>query len=116
MAHTLAIAMPLKRRRSPYDAIDPAQLIARDWLALSRSRLANERTLLAYIRTALALAGLGAIVAKWFEHDAALAAAIVMVAAGVLTGLLGVLRFATEERRLRPLERRAETDDHPGPG
>ena len=102
----------MKRRRSPYDAIDPAQLIARDWLALSRSRLANERTLLAYIRTAVALA----IVAKWFEHDAALAAAIVMVVAGVLTALFGVLRFATEERRLRPLERRAENDDHPGPG
>ena len=51
------------RRHEPYDDIDPDTLIARDWLALSRSRLANERTLLAYIRTAVALAGLGAIVA-----------------------------------------------------
>lgn len=93
------------RRRTPYDAIDPEHLIARDWLALSRSRLANERTLLAYIRTTLAMVGLGAILAKWIDHPAALVGGIVLAILGTLALLIGVLRFVQEDRRYRRLTR-----------
>lgn len=91
------------RRHEPYDDIDPNTLIARDWLALSRSRLANERTLLAYIRTSLSMIGLGAILAKWIEHPSALVGGIVLGGTGVFVLIVGGVRFVQENRRYRRL-------------
>lgn len=93
-------------RREPYDDIDPDTLIARDWLALSRSRLANERTLLAYVRTSLSMIGLGAILAKWIDHPTALGGGIVLAAAGVVVLAVGLVRFVQENRRYQRLTRR----------
>lgn len=90
-------------RHDPYDTIDPDTLIARDWLALSRSRLANERTFLAYIRTSLSMIGLGAILAKWIEHASALVGGSVLAGAGVVVLFVGGLRFVQENRRYRRL-------------
>ena len=91
------------RRHEPYDDIDPDTLIARDWLALSRSRLANERTLLAYIRTGLSMIGLGAILAKWIEHPSALVGGVALAIGGVAVLAVGLLRFVQEDRRYRRL-------------
>jgi putative membrane protein len=91
------------KRRTPYDDIDPEQLIARDWLALSRSRLANERTLLAYIRTSLAMIGLGALLAKWIDHPSALIGGVALATGGVVVVGVGLVRFVQEDRRYRRL-------------
>jgi putative membrane protein len=42
----------------------PAKLSLTDWLALERTRLANERTFLAYFRTAFALLAGGLTIAR----------------------------------------------------
>ena len=47
-----------------YAKCDPNDLIIRDLLALDRTNLANERTLLSYMRTALGLAAAGAVIIK----------------------------------------------------
>jgi putative membrane protein len=39
-------------------------LIVRDWLAIERTKLANERTLLSYYRTAFGLLGTGVTILK----------------------------------------------------
>lgn len=44
-----------------YDNVDKDKLIIRDYLALDRTKLANSRTLLAYIRTAAAVFAAGII-------------------------------------------------------
>jgi putative membrane protein len=46
-------------------SLSPEELILRDHLALDRTRLANERTLLSYLRTALMLLVAGASAVKF---------------------------------------------------
>jgi len=91
--------------------------------ARAREHLANERTLLAWVRTAIGLMGLGFVVARFgiFLKQVALvagtdagreplASAVIgtaLVAAGVLAGALGAVRFSRarsqiERGRFRP--------------
>ena len=71
-----------------------------------RDHLANERTLLAWQRTALALVGLGFVVDRFaFEGsaDRTLAGTLVglgMIVAGGLTAIVGVYRFVRVEREI----------------
>lgn len=77
-----------------------------DRSAAIRDHLANERTLLAWQRTALALVGLGFVVDRFaFEGspDRTLAGTLVglgMIVAGGLTALVGVYRFVKVEREI----------------
>jgi putative membrane protein len=69
-----------------------------------RYLLANERTFLAYVRTALSLqvAGLGALQFLTQSHDAVrYALGVGLVAAGSYTGLSGHLRTRRNERAIR---------------
>lgn len=66
----------------------------RDDLAVTRTRLANERTLLAYVRTSIMLAASGATVIKFFgEQSLAIAAGWSLIVASGGVALLGVRRF-----------------------
>jgi len=61
----------------------------------ARDHLANERTFLAWVRTALAVVGLGVLVGKLIESDGVLAELIglAMVAFGAGMLLYGIVRF-----------------------
>jgi putative membrane protein len=82
-----------------------------DRSAAVRDHLANERTLLAWQRTALALVGLGFVVDRFaFEgsSDKAIlgtALGLAMIAGGGLTALVGVIRF-------RRVEAQIDADDY----
>ncbi|WP_226389645.1 DUF202 domain-containing protein [Penaeicola halotolerans] len=69
------------------------EIILRDYLALERTRLANERTLLSYIRTALYLlvGGLALIQIEGFENVKWIG--IVCFVASAWTFVLGFVRF-----------------------
>jgi putative membrane protein len=69
-----------------------------------RYLLANERTFLAYVRTALSLqvAGLGVLQFLTHGHDAVrYTLGVLLVLAGSYAGLAGYLRFRTNERAIR---------------
>ena len=73
----------------------------RDSLALVRTDLANERTLLAYGRTALMVAATGVTLMKFYpESTLVRTTSWPLVALGILIALLGVIRFARLQRRL----------------
>lgn len=69
-----------------------------------RYTLANERTFLAYIRTALALDVSGLAIAQFFHRSLGnlrLLIGIVLVTLGVLVALLGYRRWRSTERAMR---------------
>jgi len=80
-------------------------LTLRDHLAIDRTTLANERTLLGYGRTALALAVVGASTVKIFSSPALIAAGWSFVAGSMAVLLIGLRRFWQMSRRID--ERRA---------
>lgn len=90
------------------------KLILRDHLALERTRLANERTFMAYIRSALYLL-IGGLALLQLQGHGDLAwvgiTALVLAAAFIL---VGVLRFLKLKQQLSsyydPLERDGEDD------
>lgn len=70
------------------------QLVLRDELAIDRTRLANERTLLAWIRTALMLLVSGITLFKLFEGTMLMEAiGVTLIPTGFLVAGLGVRRY-----------------------
>lgn len=77
------------------------ELILRDYLALERTRLANERTLFSYIRTSLYLltAGIGIFQIESISRLDGLA--WVCVVAGIFLFILGLIRFWLMKKHLK---------------
>lgn len=95
----------------PEDASNPNELILRDHLARDRTKLANERTLLAYIRTAFMLFVAGPAALKVFKDTPSVVfTAWLFIAVGILVGLFGVWRFVSMRRRIDRRRARAEND------
>ncbi|QDT12862.1 DUF202 domain-containing protein [Planctomycetes bacterium K23_9] len=70
-------------------------------LALVRTALANERTLLAYGRTALMVSGTGVSLFKFFDETLMIQfAGGGLFALGLAVGLIGLLRFMRLHKRL----------------
>ncbi|MGI8999169.1 MAG: YidH family protein [Candidatus Limnocylindria bacterium] len=70
-----------------------------------RDHLANERTLLAWVRTAITIIGLGFIVGRLVTSAGAgtgwaIAVGAILVLAGAATVLAGLRRFVTVEREI----------------
>ncbi len=87
----------------------PSDTEIRDLLALDRTHLANERTLLAYVRTALALAGAGAGLIQFFDTSTSQTTGWILIGSGVAGLLVGIWRFLVVRRHLsaRPGNRTA---------
>ncbi len=84
----------------PYSRFKREELILRDYLAADRTTLANERTLLAYIRTSVALAAAGGSLIHFIDSWVAnvVGGLLLVIAAGILG--LGLRRFIWYKRRL----------------
>jgi len=78
---------------TPYERFKKSDLILRDELAIDRTVLANERTLLSYVRLAITLiiAGISIVhfaMEKWFETIGFLCIPI-----GIIAGIYGCRRY-----------------------
>ncbi len=88
----------------PYSKINPDDMILRDHLAYDRTILANETTLLAYLRTAMALLAAGATLFRLFPDDTFFQVlGMIMLILGVLIAGTGGYRFFAMTKRLRIL-------------
>ena len=84
-----------------YDSLTRDELILRDHLALDRTRLANERTLLAYLRTALMLMVAGGTAVKFInESHAVIVTGWLFIVLGAVVGLIGAWRFIAMQRAI----------------
>jgi putative membrane protein len=94
-------------KTEPYTQFENNALILRDYLAADRTALANKRTLLAYVCTALTLAATGAALIHFFGS------AVVEVVGWVLVVLaIGILAMGGQSY-LRMRERLAKIVDTP---
>ncbi len=75
-----------------------------DRLAISRTGLANERTLLAHVRTALALAAGGVGLVQIFTSPTVVALGWALIPASAIVLIVGVVRFQRARRALRDAE------------
>ena len=85
---------------SPYRRFRQEEMILRDYLASDRTSLANERTLLSYIRTALAFMISGASALHFLSGLATDVLGGILIAAGVVTLIVGAWRYVWYSRRI----------------
>ena len=87
------------------------EVILRDYLAIERTRLANERTLLSYIRSSLylLLGGIAFFQLKEFPNFNYLA--IVALVFSALFFLIGIFRFILLKKSLKRLYYMTEQND-----
>ena len=81
------------------------KIILRDFLALQRTKLANERTLLSYTKFALYLAGGGVALIKIDYLRPLRLLGYVALACSALVLVVGVIRFVQLNRQLREFYR-----------
>ena len=94
-------------RSKPYQRFLREELILRDELAIDRTLLANERTLMAYIRLSITMviAGVSIIhfaMEKWFETIGFLCVPI-----GIAAGILGWIRYQRMDLEIREIRNRS---------
>ncbi|WP_423127839.1 YidH family protein [Gaoshiqia sp. Z1-71] len=93
--------MEEKKEKQKYEFDNKEKIILRDYLALERTRLANERTVFAYIRTSLYLL-LGGIAFLQLEDFGRLKwLALLALIFSVLLLLIGILRYYQLKKKLK---------------
>lgn len=80
-------------------------LTLQEHLAIHRTLLANERTFLAYIRTALALFIAGASLIRFFDDPLAHIAGIALIPFGLILFVIGTVRYHYMKREISNLQK-----------
>jgi len=83
-----------------YARFSPEELTLRDVLAIDRTAAANERTLLGYVRTALALVAAGAATVHFFDSFLSHAAGWILIASVVPLLFTGTRHYLQRRRDL----------------
>lgn len=85
---------------------EPTDISLSDRLAVERTAMANERTLLAYIRTSLALLAAGFTILKFFTSNGMHMLGYLLIPAGVVTLMVGLMNYSEVRARLSAMLRR----------
>lgn len=101
----------LLRFKYPFSHHD--RLILRDHLALERTRLANERTLMAYIRSSLYLIIGGLALTQVKGHGDLYWIGFMALALSVIFAVIGIIRFHTLRRQLSSYYLPLDSDEEP---
>ncbi|EKD86976.1 MAG: hypothetical protein ACD_37C00089G0014 [uncultured bacterium] len=94
-----------KSKNNPYKSFTKEQLILRDHLAIDRTVLSNESTLLAYIRTGLAVIAAGATLVHFFIEIYVQITGGIIIIAGILILILGYKRYRNMDKSIKEIER-----------
>ncbi|MFL0164047.1 YidH family protein [Candidatus Clostridium helianthi] len=76
------------------------KMILRDFLAADRTHLANERTLLAYMRTGLGTFALAISLIKLFDTNFTYVLGIIFIALSVISIILGIYRYKKINKKI----------------
>ena len=95
-----------------YYKVDPKELLIRDHLAADRTALANERTLLSYIRTALASGATGFGLIKLFENLDSIPIIVIgwiLIVVAFIILIFGIYRFFKFRKQISTLNKEIVT-------
>ena len=93
---------------SPYSRFEASELILRDELAIDRTLLANERTLLSYLRSGIALAIAGVSIIH-FSHQAWFTAVgVACLPGGLVTVWIGIRKYRQMDKAILVIRRKLE--------
>ena len=96
------------RNNSPYARFEGNDLILRDELAIDRTLLANERTLMAYLRSGVSLLIAGVSIVHFVNEGWFRFVGVACLPFGVVTGVIGVVRFQAMSRAITLVRRQAK--------
>lgn len=82
-----------KEEEKNYYKVPEEELIVRDRLAADRTALANERTFLSYIRTALAFAAAGFGILQLYDQTGLIVLGWILISTGIIILIIGTIRF-----------------------
>lgn len=91
----------MSNSNNPYSRFRGRDLTLGDYLAIDRTVLANERTLLSYTRTALTQVVMGASAMKFFDSTLMVVIGILFCVSGAATLIVGTRRYRYTDRLLR---------------
>lgn len=89
--------------KNPYSKFKKEELILRDHLAIDRTILSNESTLLAYIRTALAIIAAGATLFHFFSEQWIKIIGAILIPIGIILLAVGYIRYKRMERSINAI-------------
>lgn len=92
--------MAAKGPHNPYVKFRDRSLTLNDYLAIDRTILSNERTLLAYGRTALAMVIIGGSALKFFASMVLIIVGWLFLAGGVIVMFIGWRRYRHTDKLL----------------
>lgn len=99
-------------KRNVYQNYAASDMILRDHLALERTTLANESTLLAYIRTAVGLLAAGGSIIQFLSGAFSVLAGTVCVVIGFLVLIVGVNRYFQMKNTLEQIVEENKHHEH----
>lgn len=94
---------------TPYSRFWKTDLILRDELAIDRTNLANERTLLSYLRSAVALLIAGVSIIHFAQGGWFFVVGAVCIPGGLMTASVGILRFRKMRHSIAAARKRQPT-------
>jgi len=86
---------------------EESQLILRDELAIDRTLLANETTLLAYMRLSISLTIAGVSIVHFAMQEWFRTIGILCVPVGIGAGMIGWWRYNKMEKEIRSIRKKA---------
>ncbi len=92
-------------KRTTYARFEKDELTLRDVLAIDRTIVANERTLLGYVRTTLAMLGAGAALLHFFDDQTPQMAGWGFIGVSIPILSIGVWHYLQRRNSLAPLVR-----------
>ena len=92
-------------KNNPYKNFLKEELILRDHLAIDRTTLSNESTLLAYIRTSLAVIAAGATLIHFFDGVWIKVFGGFLVIFGITIIVVGIVRYKKMQKSINQIKR-----------
>lgn len=97
-------------KETPYSKYRADNLILRDELAIDRTLLANERTLLSYLRFAVALLIAGVSIVHFSTEGWFRVLGLACIPTGIITGIIGVARYRRVNQSIVRIRNQSETE------